>query len=88
MQKHLARGLAVVGATGALIGGGAALANAATGGSDSGSTNTQSTPAATTPQAPSQSQSRAGCPHDGQAPGGGNSGSGYGAPGPATNPST
>jgi hypothetical protein len=77
MHRGIAKGAAVVGTTAALIGGGAALANAASGGSSSTPSNTQ--PSNPAPSATPQPRSGSGhhCPHMGS---GGNSGSGFGAP--------
>jgi len=76
MHRRLGRGLAVLGATGAVIVGGAALANAATSGSHSSTSKSGSGTTSTTPAARSQPRSPGHCPH-GAMPGNG-SGSGNG----------
>jgi len=80
MHRGIAKGAAVVFATAGLIGGGAALANAASGGSSTAPSNTA-------PSATPQPQSGTGhhCPHMGS---GGNSGSGFGAPSGAPSQAT
>jgi hypothetical protein len=80
MHSGIAKGLAVVGATGALIGGGAALANAASGGSGSSSTTPKS--GTTPPAASTQPKSGHHCPHMNGS--GGNNGSGFQGPAPST----
>jgi hypothetical protein len=84
MHRGIAKGLAVVGVTGALIGGGAALANAASGGGSSSGSGSSSQPNGTTPAAPSQPMPGHHCPHMG----GGSGGSGLEAPGGAPSQST
>jgi hypothetical protein len=89
MHRRLGRGLAVLGATGAVVVGGAALANAATSGSHSSTSKSGSGTTSTTPAARSQPRSPGHCPHGampGNGSGSGSNGSGYG--GPAFAPST
>ena len=76
MHRGTAKGLAVVGATAALVGGGAALANAASGGSSTTPSTTQ--PSGTAPAATPQPRSGSGhhCPHMGSS--GSNNGSSFG----------
>jgi hypothetical protein len=81
MRSGIAKGLAVVGATGALIGGGAALANAASGGSDSGTSSTTPKSSTTPPAASTQPRSGHHCPHMN---GSGSSGSGFEGPAPSS----